>query len=138
MIPEPHPTVAALLALDLSTVTPCLLPRLSGRKAQAQAARALFKRLDLKGISVTVPTYSMASTVQIRLPHTPATREQQEEWNRVFSAGGDTEATEAGQIHARRYQAEQAMNALLDHAFPHHVDRSDPTTDYFDSRWSVA
>lgn len=131
-----HPTLLALEALDLSTVTPCLLDRLAPRKAQAVAARALFKRLGLKEISVKVPTYSMASSVNIRLPKAEFTPEQWEAFE-IARNNGTEDLTEVRQVNARRWAIVQKLQAVLDLAFPLHRDRSDHDSDYFDYRWIV-
>lgn len=131
-----HPTLLTLEALDLSTVTPCLLDRLAPRKAQAVAARALFKRLGLKDISVTVPTYSMASSVSVRLPKAEFTPEQWEAFE-IARNNGTEDLTEVRQTNARRWTIVQKLQAVLDLAFPLHRDRSKHESDYFDYRWMV-
>ena len=131
-----HPTLLTLEALDLSNVTPCLLDRLAPRKAQAVAARALFKRLGLKDISVTVPTYSMASSVSVRLPKAEFTPEQWEAFE-IARNNGTEDLTEVRQTNARRWTIVQKLQAVLDLAFPLHRDRSKHESDYFDYRWMV-
>jgi hypothetical protein len=41
------------------------------RKEQAKIVRQLFKSLGFTGVSVTTPTYSMASSINISLPRQP-------------------------------------------------------------------
>lgn len=96
------------------------------RKEQAAKARALFKQLGIKGISVTTPNYSMASVCDVRIPkqdHPEST-----DWTRH-----DYATCELCQGHAT---ARRKVEAILSKAFPKHDDRSDSMTDYFDSCWS--
>ena len=133
-----HPTIEAIEAINLEEVTPFLLARHASRKVQATAARALFQQLGLKKISVTVPRYSMASTVDVRLPEVKFTAEDYAEWDAAYNRGEDTNTTtEVGRIRTRENAAAKKLEAILNRAFPNHIDKSDYSSDYFDRRWSV-
>ena len=136
LVPDFHPTLLAIESLELDDVQPFLLPRSTPRKMQAVAARSLFKQLGLKDISVTTPTWSMASSVIVRLPRMPWTQEIQDEWTDAFQ-GGHQEGTTLGQLRSRGHRIDQKLQAILDKAFPQHVDRSNPIEDRFDSCWSI-
>src|SRR5438067_1486097 len=59
---------ATLAATDITTIPVLSNDRCMPRTEQAELARSFFKKLGLKGVSVTTPTYSMARTVHITLP----------------------------------------------------------------------
>ena len=133
-----HPTLLAIEALDLATVTPFLLARHAPRKAQAEAVRALFKRHGLKQISVTVPTYSMAQGVNVRIPHAEFSPEEHAEWRTAYDRDEDTNTTTTlGRTRTREHEAAKKVKALLSLAFPNHDDRSDLQSDYFNYCWMV-
>jgi hypothetical protein len=96
------------------------------RKDQAKLARELFKKLGIKGISVTTPNYSMAQSVDVRLPK----RCDYDFDNCGFVVEGDA-ARKANS------DAEKRVDAILLAAFPNHDNRSETQTDYFDYCWSV-
>lgn len=131
-----HPTLLAIESIDLDAVPVFLLDRSASRKVQALTARALFKQLGLKGISVTAPHYSMAQAVHINLPHTEVSPEMRAEWNQR-SNDTDRRHTAYGELRTREYTAHQKLETILARAFPNHLDRSDVMTDYFDYCWSV-
>lgn len=60
---------ARLEEIDPGAVEVVSIDRYIPRKEQARLARRLFRDLELKGISVTTPSYSMAQAVDVRLPH---------------------------------------------------------------------
>lgn len=131
-----HPTLMAIERLDLEQVRPFLLPRSAPRKAQAHALRSLLKDLGLRDISVTVPTYSMASGVQVRLPkleYTPAQILDHE----LARTPEEEQSSELARLRARHQAIREHFVALLDRAFPNHRNRSDYGTDYFDYCWMV-
>jgi hypothetical protein len=131
-----HPTLLLIETANLDAVQVFLLDRSAPRKVRAAAARALFKQMGLKGISVTAPNYSMAQAVHIHLPNTEVPRELYAEWD--LACRTDTGADTAyGQIRRREYAAEQKLEAILAKAFPNHLDRSDIHCDHFDYCWSV-
>lgn len=119
---------AKLAAIDITEIPVMTLDRCISRKDQAKLARELFKKLGLKGISVTAPNYSMAQSVDVRMPK---------------RADYDMEIVERDGNHGRdpahqaNFQAEQRMDAILLAAFPQHDNRSDSQSDYFDFCWSV-
>ena len=111
------------------------------RKEQAKLARELFKRLGLKGISVTVPNYSMAKSVDVEIPRNPASDadfvyEGKGYHNHSYS---DMPDGVPARIKSREHYAAQLKIAeILARAFPQHDDRSDSMTDYYDYKWSIS
>jgi hypothetical protein len=100
-----------IMSIDLRAV-PVLAPdRHLPRKQQAKMTRELFKILGINGVRVTTPRYANASSVYVQ-----------------FSSDSP---------HKDRWEYGQKLQAILDKAFPNHVDRSDPQSDHFDSRWYV-
>lgn len=131
-----HPTLLLIETTNLDAVPQFLLDRSASRKVQAAAARALFKQLGLKGISVTAPNYSMAQAVHIHLPHTEVTPELQAAYHQACRTRAQAIAA-YGQLRQREYAAEQKLEAILAKAFPNHLDRSDSQSDHFDFCWSI-
>ena len=129
-----HPTLLLIETANLDAVPVFLLDRSATRKVQAAAARALFKQLGLKGISVTAPNYSMASMVHVNLPRTEASKEMIAEWN----ASEFQSETAYGRLRSREHEAHRKLGQILAKAFPNHLDRSDVMSDYFDSCWSIS
>lgn len=120
--PEKPQTDVKALHTQIAVVDVSKLPVLTRdrhipRKEQAKLARQLFKSLGLKGISVTTPNYSMASTVHVSLPRLP--------WGEP--GGADAIAN---------HEAREKVAGILLAAFPNHNDRSDTQSDYFDYCWS--
>lgn len=130
-------TYRQIEAVNLDAVTVASNNRSIPRKEQAALTRALFKRLGIKGISVTAPNYSMASSVDVRLPRAPrpsmAGFEQYE--NVTYSDMPNDCPVKVAML--ERSSAARKVAAILSRAFPNHDDRSDYQTDYFDSCWSV-
>lgn len=117
---------AALAAVDITEIPVMSRDRFIPRKQQAALARQLFRQLGFKGISVTTPTYSMASTVKVSTPK----REDYDLDEHGFMISGCAAAV-------ANTEARKRMLAILLAAFPRHDDRSDTMTDYFDFCWSV-
>ena len=119
---------AALDKLKFDLVPIVCRERGIARIEQAQLARQLFKRLGLKGISVTCPNYSMAQSVDVRLPKRS---------DYVFDVRGmvDHLNDKASQANSK---AQRLIDAILLKAFPFHDNRSDSQSDYFDYCWSVS
>lgn len=134
-----NPVLEALRAVDLSRVPVMSTDRCIPRKEQARLARELFKRLGVKGISVTTPNYSMAQSVDVRIPSEPhepgdyllgdANYE-----HRCYSDMPD--AVPCKQKMLRQSEARELAEAILARAFPKHDDRSEMQSDYFDYCWS--
>ena len=108
------------------------------RKQQAQLTRDLFKQLGLKGISVTAPNYSMASTVSISIPkleiHCP------DYWPHGgpnVHGGAPPKDQRCPTCRENRRIAEK-VEEILARAFPNHDNRSDSQSDYFDYCWSIS
>lgn len=134
-----------LLFANLSTIIIDNVPvmatdRFIPRKEQAALARKLFKSLGLRGISVTTPNYSMASSVYVTLPELPREDSdfefnghnyQNESWSDMPNDVPAKAKT------AARNEASRKVGAILEIAFPNHDDRSDYQSDYFDSCWSI-
>jgi len=106
------------------------------RKEQARLARELFKKLGLKGISVTTPSYSMASSVDVRVPTITKTEaDYGEHKHACFSDMPDT--VPAKMKNTLEWEAKKHVQHILTLAFPKHDDRSDYQSDHFDSKWSL-
>lgn len=131
-------TIDRIMATDTARVPVMTTDRCIRRKEQARLARELFKRLGLKGISVTAPNYSMASSVHVRLPNgaAPDWRGFEQYEQATYSQMPDN--VPAKQQMLAKHGAALALEKILDAAFPAHVDRSDYQSDYFDYRWSVS
>lgn len=112
----------AVAKINLSKVSVMSTDRSISRKEQARLARKLFGALKLKGISVTAPNYSMAQSVDVRIPTGKAMH---------FIKRTDYIAAVANN------QAENKIRQILAIAFPNHDDRSDTQTDYHNYKWSI-
>ena len=148
MFPKPKATIAiaqqspyaCIFAVNMACIPVMSTERGIARKQQALLARQLFKRLGIKGVSVTAPNYSMAQSVHVSLPE--IAREQGD----YLYAGTDyrnhcysdmpLEVPARAKANAK-HQAELRIGEILDRAFPNHDNRSDYQTDYFDSCWSI-
>ena len=119
---------AALAAVDVARDVrrDVVLTRDCPRKDLAAAARKLFRSLGLKGIGVTTPNYSMAQSVNVRLP-------SREDY--AFDAAGYV--VEGCECRAANNAARDKVDLILYTASPSHRDRSDSQSDHFDYRWSV-
>jgi hypothetical protein len=117
---------AKLAAVDITEIPVMSRDRFIPRKQQAALARQLFRGLGLKGISVTTPTYSMASTVKVEMPE----RDDYDLDAHGFMVPGCDAAV-------ANTQARQRMLSILLAAFPRHDDRSETMSDYYDYCWSV-
>lgn len=85
----------------------------------------LLKSLGVKGVSVTAPNYSMASSIDIRLPRRD---------DCVGADGYYDNATEGSRANGR---VRDKFNEILARAFPRHDDRSDAQSDHFDFKFSI-
>ena len=102
--------------------------RKESRKTWAQGVRALFKSLGFKGISVTAPNYSMASSIRISFPSSGC---QNPIHNEPYSRYLDCA------LCAKERAAKQKAVAIILAAFPDLDNRSDSQTDHFDYCLSV-
>jgi len=93
--------------------------RSKGRKEWADAVRALFKDLGIPHVSVTRPSYSMACSIDIRLPSTS------------HGYHGSAEYRECPRC-VRRRRGEERVERLILAAYPDLNNRSDPMVDHFD------
>lgn len=118
-----HERLAQVNPLDLPLMT---RDRSMQRKDQAKLARELFKQLGFKGISVTTPNYSMASTVSVKPPA---------RYDYVLDEGGFIVRGD-GAAKANTDAYSRILSILLA-AFPNHDDRSETQSDHFDFKWSV-
>lgn len=109
------------------------LPRGASRKSQAKMARSLLRGLGMKGVSVTAPSCSMATTVDVKLP---ARHDYYLGPTRAGDAYGDGNRNHASRRANKR--AERKLEAILDRAFPNHRDRSDYQSDYHNARWHIS
>lgn len=153
-------TITAIMSVNLDAVPVVTRDRFISRKDQAKLARDLFKRLGIKGVSVTAPRYSMARSVDVNVPRLPTTQadyllvcptchdpvgvgscptchgDGRDYSNDTFSDMPD--AVPAKLKHRTHWNALQKVEAILLRAFPNHDDRSDYQTDYFNYKWSVS
>lgn len=117
-----------------SVLVPYAIARNSGRKEFAKAVRSLFKKLGLKGISVTTPNYSMASTIDIRLPR----RKDYLDYNKMcLDWDSERQLRDKDIALTMNYQAEKLVEEIISICFPTKNDRSETITDYYDYKWSV-
>lgn len=118
---------AKLATINITEIPVMSRDRSICRKEQARLARELFKKIGLKGISVTAPNYSMAQSVDVRPP-------QRNDYT-VDSFGRIDYANDpAGKANR---EADNRLRSILLAAFPSHEDRSDSQSDYFDYCWSL-
>lgn len=117
----------ALAAVDLAGVPVLTTDRHIERKAQAALLRKLLRQLKVPHVSVTAPNYSMASSVDVRLP-------KREDYTVAADGCIDRDCPAAVANRA----AEDTLRSILAIAFPNHDDRSDSQTDYFDYCWSIS
>jgi hypothetical protein len=129
MVPEgayaPDPLLYAILRADLPPVrNPDL--RKERRTVWAKAIRRLLADLGIKGVSITTPHYSMAHSIDIKLPAgTPHDR-----------GAADHEYRDCPMCQERN-RAQDRITQIILAAFPDLDDRSDSMTDYFDFCLSV-
>jgi hypothetical protein len=115
------------------------------RKIWAIQIRQLFKDLGIKGVSVTVPNYSMAQVVNIRLPSVSFNDEHEAQHlviDSAYRAQADPTPWMGFAYYCPICQEQQAAHKHIKEivlaAFPDLDDRSDPITDYFDACLSVS
>jgi hypothetical protein len=129
MVPEgahaPNPLLYAILRADLPSVrNPDL--RKERRTVWAKAIRRLLADLGIKGVSITTPHYSMAHSIDVKLPAgTPHDR-----------GAADHEYRDCPMCQERN-RAQDRITQIILAAFPDLDDRSDSMTDYFDFCLSV-
>jgi hypothetical protein len=112
--------------------------RRDARKDIAKALRSLFKRLDIVGVSVTAPVYSMASTVDVEFTRPAHDCNPDGTIRDKDDAGNDLPYGRRGCAGcARAHAAEQKLGRIVLAAYPDMDDRSDSMTDYYDRRFSV-
>lgn len=112
-------------AINITEVPVVSLDRNIERKEQAKLARELFSKLGIKGISVTAPSYSMASSVHVSFPR------------RNDYSAAPMEDLLNDPAHQANNAAHDRIEAILLAAFPNSDDRSDTQSDHFDFRWSI-
>lgn len=101
------------------------------RKDIAANIRKLFKRLGIVGVSVTVPRYSMAQSVDLSLPKSPDEIHPGHEHDWREHEFATCPACQRSQ------RAQQHLEEVILSYFPDLNDRSDSMTDYFDYRLSI-
>jgi hypothetical protein len=129
MVPEgahaPDPLLYAILRADLPPVrNPDL--RKERRTVWAKAIRRLLADLGIKGVSITTPHYSMAHSIDIKLP--PGTPHDR--------GAADHEYRDCPMCQERN-RAQDRITQIILAAFPDLDDRSDSMTDYYDFCLSV-
>ena len=107
------------------------------RKVWAAEVRKLLKALEIKGVSVTAPNYSMAQSIDIRLPDKPIENAQEhidlhDQLWREGRPGIDCPACRAHQ------EAKKKLEVLILAAFPDLDNRSEYVSDYFDYCLSIS
>jgi len=116
---------ATVMAVNEAGVTTVTRDRHLPRKELAKLVRGLLKTLGVKGVSVTTPNYSMASSIDIRLPR------------RDDCVGPDGYYDEASEGARENNRVRAKFNEILARAFPQHDDRSDAQSDHFDFKFSI-
>lgn len=136
----PADAFAQLAAVDLATVPVLSTVRGLPRKDRAALARGLFRKLGIKGIGVTAPNYSMAHSVDVRLPdmggHDLTRWPHYHDRHCCSAPNGHNEENRCPACRDRA-AAERKVEAILLTAFPNSDDRSDTQSDYFDFCWSI-
>ncbi len=116
-----------ILATELpAVINPAF--RKESRKTWAVGVRALFKRLGLKGISVTAPRYSMAQSIDIGFPWRSCTDPVHADFSKNNSDCADC---------SRVWKAKNHVEKIILAAYPDLDNRSDLQSDYFDYCLSV-
>jgi hypothetical protein len=95
------------------------------RKERSALIRALFRRLGIKGVSVTTPSYSMAQSVDIAIPD--AVEHDHDNGHERTTCPHCME----------RFAAERHIERIILAAFPDLADRSDSMSDHFDYCLSI-
>lgn len=130
---------SALESIDLSSVPVMSTDRSISRKDQAKLARELFKRLGIKGLSITAPNYSMAQSVEVSVPrlgiHVANMWPHGGEY--YHFSGPHVDDCHKCPTCLRNRENESRVERIIAIAFPNHDDRSDSQTDYFDYCWSI-
>lgn len=129
-----------IFSVNLDNIPVMTRDRFIPRKEQAKLARELFKRLGIKGVSVTAPNYSMAQSVDVKVPTfllepNDFIFEGINHENLCFSDMPDR--VPAKMKHLANWNAKNRIEEILLKAFPNHNDRSDLQSDYFDYKWSI-
>lgn len=136
---------ARLAEIDVKNMVPIMATeRCIPRKQQAALARKLFKALALRGLSVTTPNYSMASTVEVSAPQIEPEGDGSTWYigpdgtdyrNHSYSDMPPEVPAKAASL--AHHEAVKKIDAILLEAFPGHDNRSELVSDYFDYCWSV-
>ena len=132
---------AAVQNVQLAAIPIYRLDRCAPRTEQARQARELFRRLGVRGVSVTAPRYSQAHSVNVRLPRPGDDEHDPTRWPHDHSRccgqqAGHEESTRCPAC-AQEDATRRKVKAILYAAFPNHRDRSEVQTDYFDFCWSI-
>jgi hypothetical protein len=111
------------------------------RKEQAKIVRQLFKSLGFTGVSVTTPTYSMASSINISLPRQPWEGEHEPEHNRLqaieYSKPSYNGMVQVCPWCKESWLADKQIRAIILAAFPDMDNRSDTQSDYSDFAFTI-
>lgn len=102
------------------------IPRNIERKVFAKTVREMFKKLGIKGASVTTPDYSMASSIDIAIPVYYIDVYDSVTLDRLTSDAGD----KSTKLH-------EQIKMIMANAFPTMDDKSDTMTDYFDFKYML-
>lgn len=110
--------------------------RRKSRKEWAQAVRSLLKEVGIKGVSVTAPNYSMASSIDIILPRYDYERHQCYITKNDPTIEYRTAVAMCKQCQ-RKQAASKRLNEIILLAFPDLNDRSEYQSDYFDFCFTI-
>lgn len=133
-------TQKKILSIDPTEVPVMTHDRSIARKQRAVLVRTLFKRLGIKGVSVTCPNYSMARSVDIHIGSSLGTAEDYNFEGVNYSQKAFSEMPDKTPIkikHNALIETRRHLEKIILAAFPAHFDRSDSMTDYFDNPWSI-
>lgn len=128
-----HPQLSAIINSKLPTRRVINLRR-QPRKTWAKEVRKLFKEMNLTGISVTTPSYSMASTIDISLPAVTDCTYETLTTEQKYHCDGHLQFCPACK---ERWNAHEKIKEILAEAFPDLDDRSEYISDYFDNCFSI-
>lgn len=114
-----HKQLAAVILANVPVINPDRAPE---RLQLARDTRDLFRRLGISGISVTVPRYSQACSVDLRLPRRR---------DHLMTAAGDVVDLDPARI--ANSAAEARLREILYAAFP----GTDTSRDDRHARWTI-
>jgi hypothetical protein len=139
---ELHPeTIAQIESAPIPQVIHAQM-RQRTRKEWAGEVRELLKRLGIKNVSVTTPSYSMAQSIDISTPRFFAWDGDHEQRHKEIDEQERNSASWMGYGHfcefcKQEWQAKKKLESIILAAFPDLNDRSDTQSDHFDYCLSI-